>query len=336
MFNFHEIIRPKKGADFFKQTVDLFSRKDAGHMGAQMYQHHDAMLNGCSMSGVLTWKQHAKNGSFPKLNKEAFDQGTAIVLGDECLGLPIVEYGPGSMEDACRLIQLVQAKEYVPVDLSLGIIKQAEGLSQNVTGCCVRPSVLDFFARPDCILQNEPALCILLGVTITNIPGPVPKDNPRTELTQEFKNLSNLTPKGGYLLVSMDACQSAELNQKKYNEQWHKLFGVNHVFRMAEELPMKGFDPCGFDYYPQWHPHCSLLAHTIRATKDQDFEMGEGEVHRFSVKTGDVFHYNNSFKYQPAFFESCAEQAGLTLVRQWQSDQSICLYLFQLPDLTAA
>jgi uncharacterized SAM-dependent methyltransferase len=137
-------------------------------------------------------------------------------------------------------------------------------------------------------------------------------------------------PAGGYLLVSMDCNLDGELNKKLYNEPRHKLFGVNHLFRMAEELPLVGFDPYGFEYLPVWHKHCGLLAHTVCATKDQSFDMGkDGEIH-VSIKHGEIFHYNNSFKYRSDFFESCAEKAKLRIVRQWQGKSTIKLYLFHV------
>jgi uncharacterized SAM-dependent methyltransferase len=102
---------------------------------------------------------------------------------------------------------------------------------------------------------------------------------------------------------------------------------------MQAELPMDGFNPDYFEYLPIWHQHCSLLAHTVRATRDQDFVMGEhGEIKVF-IKAGDVFHYNNSFKYRPVFFEECANQAGLSMVKKWEDGNGMLLYLFEVRPL---
>ena len=106
---------------------------------------------------------------------------------------------------------------------------------------------------------------------------------------------------------------------------------MNHLYRMAEELPMHNFDPNGFEYHPVWHDNCSLLAHTVIATKKQSFEMGEQREILVSVKEGDVYHYNNSFKYRPDFFEDCAEDAGLEVIESWQGEGTIRLYLFHVP-----
>lgn len=142
-------------------------------------------------------------------------------------------------------------------------------------------------------------------------------------------------PAGGYLLVSVDACENGERNVALYSEPWHKLFGVNHLYRMYEELPMQGFDPDGFEYCPVWHEHCGLLAHTVLATKDQNFKMGENGEIFVSVKKGDIFHYNNSFKYNSGFFEDCAEDAGLEVIESWQGKGDIRLYLFHVPPINA-
>lgn len=194
---------------------------------------------------------------------------------------------------------------------------------------------MDFFSRDNCPLIEQPALGVLLGLTIGNIPGAVPVAEPRKGLVQGFINLIRSMPQGGYLLVSADVCQDGEVNKARYNEPWHRTFSVNHLYRMVEELPIFGFDPGGFDYEPVWHEHCSLLAHTIRAIEDQDFEIGENREHSISIKRGDVFHCDNSYKFHPDFFENCAEDAGLEVIETWKGQGDIRLYLFHLPPSVA-
>ncbi len=331
MLKFHEIIRPTASESFFDQSVDLWLGFAAGHMGPQMYQPHEAKRQGQAMSGVLTWDMHAKHGTIPAHNKEVFLSHVDDLARHVESGVPIVEFGPGSMDDASLLIHSIKSEEYIPVDCSLDVIRHAQALSVVEKNCVISPSVIDFFSEENCRLTEQPALGVFLGITIGNIPGPAPTKEPRNELIGAFQNLTKAIPAGGYLLVSTDVCQDGERNKALYNEHWHRLFGVNHVYRMAEELPMHNFDPNGFEYLPVWHDSCSLLAHTVVATKSQNFEMGEdGEV-LVSVKKGDIFHYNNSFKYRPEFFEDCAEDAGLEIIQRWQGSGTIRLYLFHVP-----
>ena len=328
MLKFHEIFRPSIPDSYFEQAVDLWLGFDAGHLGSQMYQDHKAMMGQRPMSGVLTWENYAKHGTFPNINKDALLSGIKYIFDPNCMNLPLIEFGPGSMEDASLLVKTFQPKEYIPVDYSVGVIKQAMDMASLEKNCLIRPAVLDFFAEDNSPLIDSPALGILLGVTISNIPGPIPEAPPSQALIKAFQNITCTMPAGGFFLVSMDTCQDEKLIKSYYNEPWHRLFGVNHIYRMVEELPMHNFDPDGFEYYPVWHENCGLLAHTVRAMKDQIFEMGKNKEIAISVKEGDVFHYNNSFKYNPEFFEDCAEKAGLKIIRHWQGVSTIRLYLF--------
>jgi len=331
MLKFHSIIRPTASESFFDQSVDMWLGLASGHMGPQMYQPHEGTRQGQSMSGVLTWDMHAKHGTIPAHNKEVFLSHIADVARHIEKGTPIVEFGPGSMADASLLIHSVESSEYIPVDCNLDVIRQARILSEIEENCTISPSVVDFFSDENCSLTEQPSLGVFLGITIGNIPGSAPKCEPRSALIKAFRNLTKATPAGGYLLVSTDVCQDGDRNKALYNEHWHRLFGVNHIYRMAEELPMNNFDPDGFEYLPVWHEDCSLLAHTVVATKSQNFEMGnDGEI-LVSVKKGDIFHYNNSFKYRPDFFEDCAEDAGLEVIQSWQGVGTIRLYLFHVP-----
>jgi uncharacterized SAM-dependent methyltransferase len=332
---FHEIIRPSVSQSFFEKTVNLWNKCASGHIGTDMYQHHAGHLGKESMSGVITWAQYEKMGSLPKEGKRLFLETIHGVADEIGRGLPVVEFGPGTMEDSQTLINATRTREYIPVDCSVEIIRHARELVSFTKACVVRPAVVDFFSRNNCPLIDEPSLGVLLGLTIGNIPGPIPVDEPRLELVQGFNNLIRAMPRGGYLLVSADVCQDGELNKARYNEPWHRTFSINHLYRMAEELPMLGFDPGGFTYEPVWHEHCGLLAHTIRATEDQSFEMGECGEHCFSINRGDVFHCDNSYKFRPDFFEDCAEDAGLEVIECLKGQGSIRLYLFHVPAIEA-
>jgi len=331
MLNYHSVIHPTITDSFFDQSVDLWLGLSSGHMGPHMYQHHNGMRGGQSMSGITTWNEHAQNGSIPKQSRAAFISNIHKISAYTGQNLPIVEFGPGSMEDAKLILHFLKSKEYIPVDFDLEIIKRSRSFASNLRFCSVMPAVVDFFSDNTCPLIDKPALAVLLGLTINNIAGAVPQAEPRHELIRSLKNLTKAMPAGGYLLISTDVCQDGEQNKNRYNEPWHKDFGVNHLFRMEAEIPMFGFDPNGFEYCPIWHDHCSLIAHTVRATRNQVFEMGSDAAVTVSVKRGDTFHYNNSFKYRPEFFEECAKAANLEIIRRWKGHHSMSLYLFYVP-----
>lgn len=334
--NYHEIIRPIFSQSFFEKMLDLWQGRAAGHLGAEMYQDHAGQREGSSMSGVSTWVDYEKNGTLPKRNKALF----AAVMDDLSRyiepNLPVIEFGPGGMKDALRLLQSSQASEYIPVDCSLALLGQAREFANRKGQCPVRPAIIDFFSDDNCSLVDGPALSVLLGGTIANIPGPIPRQKPHAGLVRVMKNLMRAVPHGGHFLVSTDVSQDDEETKAYYSELEHANFGVNHLYRMAAELPVEGFDPDGFIYEPVWHPHCQLLAHTIRATKRQKFVMGTEGMNHISVNEGDVFHCNSSYRFDSSFFETCAYEAGLDIEHVWQEQGTIRMYLFKVPDLEMA
>lgn len=63
--------------------------------------------------------------------------------------------------------------------------------------------------------------------------------------------------------------------------------------------------------------------------------MGEENEVLVSVKEGDIFHYNNSFKYNPGLFEDCAQDAGLDVIACWEGLGDVRLYLFHVSPIEA-
>lgn len=319
---------------FFDRCVSLFLGFQSGHLGGDMYQHHVGMKSNIPMSGVVTWEHHMAHSTFPKLYTKIVRSHLNDIAQIVRPGTQIVEYGPGAMTDAIYLIEAIKSTQYIPVDISVGILEQAQQLLSLVGDTCdVDPQIADFFAYDNRFPINRSALGVFLGLTINNIPGSVPDSEPRTQLITALRNLTSPFVCGGHFLVATDANQDGDRNQELYNEEWHRLFGVNFLYRIAAEIPTQGFDPDGFVYHPVWHAHCSLLAHTIRATIDQEFILDPaGDAIMVHVKKGDVFHYNNSFKYRPEFFEACAQAVGLEIVKKWEDHGSVQLYLFSVPE----
>lgn len=329
MFKIHEIVRPTIQASFLSDTANWWSRRMSGHMGPQMYSNHAAVYEGTPLSGVTTWDQHARLGTLPNSSKKATLQPLSEIQSLCDKDLPLVEFGPGSMEDARALIRTVGFSEYIPVDCSPDVIRQAREFEKTATSCLIKPAVVNFFSEDNCALVENPAFSALLGLTINNIPGPVPEELPLDKLVSTLRNLVKSLPHGGFLYLSTDTSQDMERNVRVYSEPQHMLFGVNHLHRMAHELPMNGFNPFAFEYVPVWHKKCSLLAHCVRATETQTFSVGEDVS--VTVHKGDVFHYNNSFKFPPDFFESCVKLAGLSIIRKWRGPDDIYAYLLDVP-----
>lgn len=331
MLKVHEIVRPAIARGFYEKMSDLWQRRAFGHIGPDMYQHHAGRRGQESMSGVGTWAAYEKRGTLPRTGKRLFLEAIHDVAAEVERRGPVVEFGPGSMEDAQTLINATQTQEYIPVDCSLENIRNARRLVPFTKKCVIKPAIVDFFSEDNCALVDRPALGVLLGLTIGNLSGPVPSAPPQAALVRALNNVVRALPCGGHLLVSVDVCQDGAANVARYNEPWHRTFSVNHLYRLAQEFPTQGFHPAGFEYEPLWHEQSGLLSHNIRVTEDQEFKMGANATDIVRLKRGDLFHCDNSYKFHPDFFAACVDQAGMEIVSVWGKENAIQLYLLGVP-----
>jgi hypothetical protein len=136
------------------------------------------------MSGVATWNDHTNNGTFPAMNRKAFLGHVGDIAELVGKGTPIVEFGP--TDTTIRLIEAVESAAYVPVDSSDGLLEFDRNLLGATSKFAIKPAAMDFFADNNPSVIDRPALGVLLGPTISNIPCPVPRTEPADELIRVF------------------------------------------------------------------------------------------------------------------------------------------------------
>lgn len=315
-----------KGYDrnFLLDSVALLQGKRSSHMGIHQFADHQATRNGKPMSGAALWQEIEHNHKayyIPGIEREMIAAVASQVKDYVPEGTPFVDLGPGTLktvaEKSLPFVRAVQSETYIPIDTSLKFCSEAGSvIQQHVPRADVVPCFENFFsddAGPAC---DRPALAFLGGITIANIEAPLSKQPPRTQLVRHLKNLARIT-NGGWLMASTDANQDEAENRAMYFE--NALLEVNHLFRMAEELPFTGFDPYAFEYDPFWIAESSQLAHTALAAKDMTVTVQSpwwsGSI---EIKAETRFHLKNSFKYRDRFFKACADSAGFTVIRKWK------------------
>jgi uncharacterized SAM-dependent methyltransferase len=274
------------------------------------------------MSGAFLWREIERNHRayyIPTIEREMIASLAGKVNRHVPQGTPFVDLGPGTVktvaEKSVPFLRAVQSDIYVPIDTSIKFCSEAGAVvKKHLPGTGVVPCLENFFAddaEPAC---NRPSLAFLGGITIANIEAPLSREPPRRQLVRHLRNLCRIT-NGGWLVASTDANQDEGENRAMYFE--NALIEINHLFRMAEELPFTGFDPYAFEYDPFWIAESSQLAHTAITTKGMRVTVpslhGPGVI---EIPAGKRFHLKNSFKYRDEFFISCAEEAGFTLVER--------------------
>ncbi len=327
---------------FLLDSVALLQGNRVSHMGVHQYADHRATRYGKPMSGAALCRDIEHNHKayyIPGIERQMIAAMADEVKSYVPEGTPFVDLGPGTLqtvaEKSLPFVQAVQSNIYIPIDTSIKFCSEAGTVvRKHVPRAKVVPCFENFFsddAEPVC---DKPALAFLGGITIANIEAPLSKEPPRTQLIRHLGNLARIT-NGGWLLASTDANQNEDENRTMYFE--NALIEVNHLFRMAEDLPFAGFDPYGFEYDPFWIRESSQLAHTAIAMKDMNVivrsPICSGVI---DIKAGTRLHLKNSFKYRDEFFASCAEAAGFTVMKIWRHNtKPMRLFLLRARPLQA-
>lgn len=310
-------------SSFLEATEDWFFKIQFGHMGCFLYDYD---IQDDTYRGITDWHDWVASGLVTR--EDALLQYSLPPLSD-ILGKDrtIVEFGPGTMKDAESLLSTFECPNYVAIDVNPNVQDIGKKLvKEKFPNCKFEYRNLDFFKESE-LVTDTPAIGVLLGMTIGNIPSPITSYEPKEKLTSALSNLSSFLPDDSYMMITTDVCQNGNTNIKYYSHQVVDDLLLSLFYRMNVELPMKNFEPDAFEYKPVWIPESSLLAHTAMATKNQRFKIAGKEVW---ISKGDSFHIHNSYRFKPFTFEECARKAGLSVVQYWQKEpDTVRLYLLK-------
>ncbi|MDD3029215.1 MAG: L-histidine N(alpha)-methyltransferase [Alphaproteobacteria bacterium] len=318
-------------ADFFYDMLALFPDASgfspmAGCVGKYIY-------DGDNWNEIV---EESHDFYIPRGDKELMDCFFQDREGLEAVrGLPCVDFGVGGrasfLSHVLPLMRAIGSFQYTGVDFCEEALDRVCALQDDLSNDIILDKVcMDFFVPTWRRASMVPALGMMNGITVTNMYGSFYDRNIRKNLVRTLRRLSYLCCQGG-LLLTIDTNQNEKSLRKAYETPLNSRLYLNVFPRMAHELPVKNFDPSGFEYAPEWHPDLSLWAHVVRATKSQDFFLGTRFIH---LEKGQRLHLLNSYKFSKEFFESCCHDASLSVVHQFEHETGMMLYL--LKDLQEA
>lgn len=306
----------------------MFAFRRSGHMGAHQYCDHAGKRGDCSMSGARLWAEaelsREAEGRHDKSNKAAEEQELLSSLLPDVTGLvppetKIIELGAGTVRAFRKktkpLLLALNSPEGFLVDQSPAFLRNIVNEEPTLK---LTPVFEDFFDGPKAGPLGPAAMLICaFGNIIGNIVAPVRDALPDSELAAALRQYAAFVDTG-WLLVTFNSDPDGHKAATYYAK--HPLFQLNIFDRMAVELPVSGdFDPEVFLYETEWHAASLQLAHLAVAQRDLSFALAD---ETFSVRAGDRYHIKNSFHFTPEFFEDCAIQARLSLVKRWTLEQT--------------
>ena len=231
------------------------------------------------------------------------------------LGGDLVEFGAGSCSKVRLLLDALQPRRYVPIDISTEHLEAAaEQLGQEHPGLLVLPLAADYTAgvRLPPPLAGAPRIGFFPGSTIGNFTP--------AEALQFLRNAARLL-RGGGLLLGADLVKDPAVLHAAYNDAQGVTadFNLNLLARANREL---GTD---FDLGKFWHSAFYNAAQQriemhLVSRERQRVELA-GEL--FTIEEGQALHTENSHKFSIDGLRRLARQAGFEPGPAWMDEQGL-------------
>ena len=234
------------------------------------------------------------------------DEIAALVSG-ECA---VVEFGSGSSTKTPVLLRAMKPRAYVPIDISGDYLREsAARVDAQFPGIAVHPVEADFtkeVALP-AEIEGMARLGFFPGSTIGNF---VPRS--ATDLLRHFRDILGT---GAKVLIGMDRVKPVERLVAAYDdpEGVTAEFNLNLLHRINRELDAD-IPVDAFMHDARWNDMLGRIEMHLVARRDVEFHI-EGK--RFSFRTGETIHTENSHKYGPRGARLLLLAGGWTPLAEW-------------------
>jgi dimethylhistidine N-methyltransferase len=239
----------------------------------------------------------------------------------------LIEYGSGVQAKTRILIQALQTRLYVPIDIASGTLQAASHELAgrfpylNVVGICAdysRPLALpDFVGVP---IRRKVAF--FPGSTVGNFTP--------AEALQFLKNVRRSVGTGGALLIGVDLKKDKATLDAAYADSKGVTakFNLNLLGRINRELA-GDFQASRFRHKAFYEPTQGRVEMHLESVYSQIVHI-EGK--RFDFVPGETIHTEISCKYSVAEFQELGKRAGFSAEKVWADP----LQLFSIHGMVAA
>ncbi len=225
----------------------------------------------------------------------------------------IVEYGAGAGIKTRTLINKLDPKTYVPIEIcSSFLMDTVKALQLSFPKLSIVPMAQDFKTP---LLGAKPinkSLGFFSGSTIGNM---LPHE--AVDLLQTFALNTE------YLLIGMDAIKSSDVLIPAYDDALGvtAAFNLNLLERINRELD-GDIDIGGFRHEARWNEAAARIEMHLVATRAQTFEI-HGTL--FRILAGESIHTENSHKYSHESARMLLRTGGWEPIEHWGEDFHLIL-----------
>lgn len=222
----------------------------------------------------------------------------------------LVELGSGASRKVRLLLEAMHPSSYLGIDISRDfLLSSTHRLAADYPWLEVHAACADFSEAmhlPEGFDNRHP-LAFFPGSSIGNF---------TPAQAQAFlKNLHDLLPPGGGLLVGVDLVKHRDILEAAYNDEAGVTaqFNLHLLERIHDELD-SDIDPHRFIHHAFFNEQQSRIEMHLISQAAQDVVI-EGQ--RFHFDAGESLHTENSYKYTAAGFCDLAGGAGFKPIALW-------------------
>lgn len=237
----------------------------------------------------------------------------AAHVGEQCL---LIEPGSGSSQKVRVMLDAVNPKAYMPMDISKDYLRvAAEDVASEYPWLEVHAACVDYtspFPLPPCHEQAR-KVAFFPGSSIGNF-------DPEQAISF-LRNLAEVLQSDGGLLIGVDLKKDKEVLHAAYNdnEGVTAAFNQNLLTRISDELDAT-FDTKKFHHHAFYNEQLGRVEMHLVSDETHTVSIGE---HHFQFKKDETIHTESSYKYTINEFKSLAERAGFKSVDVWTDVENL-------------
>ncbi|MEJ2383172.1 MAG: L-histidine N(alpha)-methyltransferase [Xanthomonadales bacterium] len=237
----------------------------------------------------------------------------------------LVEFGCGSSRKVAAILDHLNVRRYVPIDISrsalLGLIDDLHGRFGKLRIEAVCADFTDELEIPDDGRSDLQTVGFYPGSTIGNFD---------PEHASAFLNrLRGLLGAGGFLIVGVDLKKPVEIIEQAYNDAAGvtAAFNRNLLRRINRELDGT-FEPRQFAHRAFYDAELGRVEMHLVSEQRQEARV-DGET--FAFREAESIHTENSYKYSLDEFRALARDAGYATTRTWTDpDELFSIHLLRV------
>jgi len=226
----------------------------------------------------------------------------------------LVELGSGSSEKTRLLLDALQVREFVPLDVSATALREsAAAIAQEYPGLAVHGVVGDFTEHLDLLPGDRPRLVAFLGGTIGNlVPG---------ERAKFLASVRSVLFEGEWLLLGTDLVKDPAVLVRAYDDSAGVTAEFNrNVLRVLNRELNGDFDVEAFEHVALWDAEAEWIEMRLRATRAMRVRLAGLDLD-VTFAAGEELHTEVSAKFTRPRVETELAEAGFELTR-WLTDSA--------------